>query len=250
VEELERVRHPDDFETVEKLMAALAPVTSAAFPVTLEEHGSAPERRIEEKGMPEPFGSVLRHVAEQLDRSLPPLFGTAKLGAEMAPLPGEPRMLVGDELLASADETRIAFAAGGALYSMPQGRRNIFGRRGTQLKVVVLGTLAHCRPGMSPPDPDGAIAAFREQLAHAGLDREELGQLVGALLAQDSKINLSQWMRAVRCTAARVGALFCTDIRPALAAVAREPYTCRDLIEFALGEPYLALRRALGISVG
>lgn len=249
-EELQRIRHPDDLEAVEQLMATLAAVTSAAFPVTLEEHGSAPGRRIDEKGLPEPFGAVVRFVAEQLDRPVPPLFGTGKLGAEMAPLPGEPRMLVGDELLASADETRIAFAAGGALYSMPPGRRNIFGRRGTQLKVVVLGTLAHCRPGMTPPDPDGAIAAFREQLERGELDREELGRLVGAVLVQDSKINLSQWMRAIRCTAARVGLLFCTDIRPALAAVAGEPHTCRDLIGFALGEPYLALRRALGISVG
>jgi uncharacterized protein YihD (DUF1040 family) len=167
----------------------------------------------------------------------------------MSPLPGEePRILIGAELLIARDETTVAFAVARALNAITAGRRNIFGRRGTDLKVAVLGTLSLCR-NIDPPDPDGSIKQFREAVAESGIDQKELTDLVDDLLVHDSKVNLSQWMRAVRCTAARVGLLFCADIRPPLATLSDDAYTMRDLTLFALDETYVELRRNLGISV-
>ena len=247
-EELGRIRHPDDRLSVENLMAELAHVMSIVMPVGLEQHGAA--QLLEQDALPARFVETVRYVEQHLGRSLPPLYVANGLALEMVPVPGdEPRVLLGPELLASEDQVVVAFATARLLTSILPGRVHILGRRGTELKVAVLGTLAYCRPTMKPPDPDGAIGRFREALEGVGHPREELARLVGDLLAKDSKINLSQWIRAVYCTAARVGLLFCADIRPALDGLRHEPHTIRDLTIFALDRAYTDLRRELGISV-
>jgi CheY-like chemotaxis protein len=248
-EELAKVQHQDDLSQVEKLVAALTPAMSSCLPITLEGLGTSEDRRVEPSDLPGLIGDIARYVSEKLDRPLPPFYVTEQLTTEMSPLPGEePRILIGAELLIARDETTVAFAVARALNAITAGRRNIFGRRGTDLKVAVLGTLSLCR-NIDPPDPDGSIKQFREAVAESGIDQKELTDLVDDLLVHDSKVNLSQWMRAVRCTAARVGLLFCADIRPPLATLSDDAYTMRDLTLFALDETYVELRRNLGISV-
>jgi len=248
--DLQQIRHADDLTSVENLMSALAPVMAEVLPVSLEHHGSSESQLLKPGQLFEPFWTTLSHVAEQLGQPIPPLYATDQLTAEMVPLPGaQARVLVGLQLLSSKDETAIAFTAARVLSSTTPGRLHIHGRRGTDLKVAVLATLAHCRPGVTPPDPDGAVARFGQAIGAKGLDRDQLEQLITDLLAQDSKVNLSQWMRAVYCTTARVGLLFCADIRPALDTLRYEPHAIRDLTTFALGQGYAQLREELGIAV-
>lgn len=249
-EAVQRVRHPDDLEAVERLMAAVSAVLSSVFPVQLEDHGSGEDRLLEEGALPEPFGATVRYVSQQLGVELPPLYTTDSLPDEMMPLPGaHARVLVGARLLVSTDESLVAFAAARALSSVESGRRDIYGRRGSDLKAAVLGTLSACRPQIQPPDPDGSIQRFREALEPAGIERSVVAELVDKLLAKDAKINLSQWIRAVRCTAGRIGLLLCADIKAPLDALQADPFTARDLFLFALSEDYAELRRSLGISV-
>ena len=95
------------------------------------------------------------------------------------------------------------------------------------------------------------IAGLRPRAFEVALGAFAYATLVPWSLAgfYEGTINLSQWLRAARCSAARVGLLFCADIRPGLEVVRKDRFVCRDLAVFALSDVYAELRADLGISV-
>ena len=246
---LDQVRHSDDLPVVEQLMGLLSPVLSSVFPVGADRLGSDDGRRIEGSAG-EALDDLLAYVSQQLGIDLPPLYWSDTLGAELAPLPAaELRLLVGTALLQPPSPSQAAFSAARALSCIGEGRRHIYGRRGAELKCALLSTLTLCREGFKVPDPAGEVAAFRQGIEASGLSVESLRKLIDRLLEQDKRIDLSQWMRAVRCTSARIGLLVCADLGAALRALHDDEATTRDLIDFALSGLYADLRQELGISV-
>jgi hypothetical protein len=102
---------------------------------------------------------------------------------------------------------------------------------------------------MNAPDPDGQLARFKTHLADSRLSQAELQAHLSTLTEKDNRINLSQWIRSVRCTAARVGLLTCGELKLALEALSNDDYIFRDLVGFALSETYDNLRQQLRLAV-
>jgi tetratricopeptide (TPR) repeat protein len=246
---LDGLRHPDDLPLVEQLMGLLSPVLSQVYPVSTGQFGGAEAQRIE-GGAGETLDGLLAYVEGQLGISLPPLYWSDSLARDLAPHPAEElRLMVGTGLQGASSEALVVFVAARALSCVGQGRRHIYGRRGAELKTAILATLVLCRPSMKIPDPDGEIQRFKAGIEESDVPAERLSELMTQLLAQDKRINLSQWVRAVRCTSARIGLLACADLGAALDALGEDAYTGNDLVSFALSEAYSELRQQLGISV-
>jgi hypothetical protein len=66
---------------------------------------------------------------------------------------------------------------------------------------------------------------------------------------RSNRLNLSAWMRGVRCSASRVGLLLGGDPRSALEVIGDDGHVRADLVDFALGPSYRRARRSLGLSV-
>ena len=71
------------------------------------------------------------------------------------------------------------------------------------------------------------------------------------LAGSQSTLNLSRYARAIARTADRIGLLLCNDLGVAVRIVMAggAPGAENDLIDFALGDAYLAARQALGLSI-
>ncbi len=240
---LEKLRHADDRSTVEALVACLSPLLSQLFPVSLEDVGSSEMELLAEIALPHPFSAVLKYVSQQLGTPIPPLYLSTSLKFQMVPLPSETGLLVvGHELVDSDDEARAAFVVARALSCMNQGRRHLFTRRSSELKQSILAILAFFWPETKIPDEQGQIARFQTALQASQVDKERLQSLVNQIVRQ-TKINLTEWRRAVHRTSARVGLLVCADPKAALQALEGEPEVAQDLVDFVLGETYANLRR-------
>jgi tetratricopeptide (TPR) repeat protein len=247
--QLKILRLPEDDENVESLMAHLSPLLSTHYPMVPEALGSGEDKQLEEDSLPARFTSAARYAARRLGTSLPPLYVSTTLGLEAMPFAEErERIAVGQELLDSTDEARIAFALARALSCLPRGRRHLFSRPVAELKEPVLATLALFRTSIGSSDTTSdRIAGWQEALRGLLATTSPLEELIGLLL-KDPKINLSAWRRAVRRTSARAALLVGADLGAALQAVAGEADIQQDLMDFVLGETYAELRRALSCS--
>ena len=160
----------------------------------------------------------------------------------MLPSPLErPALLLGEQLLRRDQLPELRFVAARALCALSPGRKHAMARSGSDLKIAFIGALTACRPQLSPADPGGQIAAFRARLQGAGGVLDRLGPLVDQLFGSGGKINLSEWMRAVRRSSARVALVVADDLEVALRVVADDQPTRLDLIDFALSERYASL---------
>ncbi|MCC6748078.1 MAG: response regulator [Deltaproteobacteria bacterium] len=245
---LDRLRDPSDSRSIEQIVALLSPMLCERFPLSATELGCRSDDLLDPQRLPEPFGATVRYVAKALELPLPRLYLSAYLPL-MVPVPdAQPQVLVSPEVLSSSSEEAIAFAAARAFSSLDLGRRHAFTRRGTDLKAAFLGALTYCRPELQVPDADGTIGRLREVMDSGLVDLASLRSRIDDLTARKEPINLSEWMRGVRRTGARVGLLVCTDV-PAAVAGAGDTGTQRDLEVFALGETYHQLQQTLGLSL-
>jgi CheY-like chemotaxis protein/tetratricopeptide (TPR) repeat protein len=248
---LERLRYPSDDPTIEGVMEILSPLVSRLLPVDLKAFGSNEANRLSPASIPQPLSSSLGYASQMLVTQVPKVYLGHTLGPEMIPFPSdEPALLVGRALLDSKDEAQCVFWAARAMSCLTLGRRHVFGRRASDLKVAVLSALSCHKPEMTFPDPDGKIARFQQALLSREIDLGRLAGLLDAVLAMETQLNLSEWMRGVRRTSARLGALVGSNLRVALDVLAGDPPTCSDLVDFALTETYCDLRAELGIALG
>lgn len=240
-------RHPSDEAATQEVVAELAEPLAELFNVD-ERLGIAAEP-IALAELPEPLRDSLIYASEQLGVPMPPIHRALQL-SRLAPRPGPAAaLLVGAEVLADGDQRRLAFGAARVFSCLAPGRREVFVRRATDLKVAFLGALTACRPGTKVPDADGQIARFRDLLLAHESRVSRLQVLLERLFGAGGKFNLSEWMRGVQRTSARVGVLVGGDLSAALALLAADAGTRDDLIDFALGADYANARRERGIAL-
>jgi tetratricopeptide (TPR) repeat protein len=245
---IESIRHPDDHPLVDELIGRLSPAISSLYTVSSQTFTSI-GGPLSGDDRAKPILEILDYVQRQLGMIAPPLHWSELLGEEMVPLPEQETCLLVGSRLVDASEAVVAFTAARALSCVSNGRRHVFGHRGAELKTAFLAALTLCRPKLKVPDPNRAIDRFRKELQGSGVSLEALQGPLSKLLTADAKINLSQWIRAVRCSAARIGLMVSGDLLVALRAVEGDDPVSQDLIDFALGETYADLRLKLGISV-
>jgi CheY-like chemotaxis protein/tetratricopeptide (TPR) repeat protein len=195
------LRHATDDEHTEQVLADLAPVLAGLIPIDARRLGIDLGTRLAPEHLPGAWPEALRYASEQLRVNLPALYvSTVRDG--MAPLPGGVSgVVVGSGLLEQRDVQQLVFCATRAFSCLVPGRREVFVRRGSDLKTAFLAAVTAHRPDVKIPDPDGLIAAFRDRLrgdaARAERVRGRLEQLFGS---GGGQLNLSEWMRGVKKT--------------------------------------------------
>ncbi|HET9622576.1 MAG TPA: hypothetical protein VFP84_14490, partial [Kofleriaceae bacterium] len=171
----------------------------------------------------------------------PRLWLDAGAGVRVAHTHGAPSLLVGEATIGRASPSELAFAVGKHLaYLRPE--------RFVALAVPTAARL------------DAALSAALAGDAALGLPRavlDALAELAPRLADRDPNA-IATWRAATDLTANRAGLVVANDLDAAVRAIATEGATLsglsvkdriRDLLAFAVSEPYFALRRHLGHAV-
>lgn len=253
---LERLRHPDDDPTMAALFHVLAPVIEQLDPLDLTALGVEQKEIIPRGHLPEGFASVMRYTAEQLAVELPNVSLHPELGADVQSAGSDPPLLLcGFEALELSDRFALMFLMGRALYRLGPGRRLAAWRSRRTLRDYLLAALSATFPDLKVPDAAGTVGYVREEIGRFGLEPAVKGA-VSALRKRASEergggtFNLADWQRGIQRSAERVGLLLCTDLPTALRVIAAQDRGAeRELVDFALGQAYTALRAELGLSV-
>lgn len=233
-EELDELRHPADGRLVEQVVVELTDVLCEAFPVPLEALGSGERWHVELEQLPEAVASTLAYAAELLAVDLPRLYISSTLAGVVPRPEREPALVIGESLLAQPDQRQLAFTAARAVSCLSVGRRHVFARSGTDLKTAFLAALSACQSGIPAADPSGAVARLRDRIKRDADRLHRLGESLHQLFAAGSRLNLSDWVRGVRRTSARIGLLACGDALTALQQCGADPTVMQDLVAFML----------------
>jgi len=204
--------------------------------------------------LPEPFTRTLAYVAHLLDVTIPPIYVRADFGAEIhvgATRP--PVLLVGPQALGTSDLLVLAFRLGRAMSYLSNGRATSGALPTSELKDHLGAALTLTHPGMRFSDPEGRVAQLRARLSGRATSlAHTLRPICDRLLAaQRERIHLGRFVTAMARTADRVGLLVCCDLPSAARIVGDEcaPGAEDDLIDFALGDAYVAARAELGLAI-
>ncbi|HEY3806888.1 MAG TPA: SIR2 family protein [Kofleriaceae bacterium] len=271
------VIHPRE----DKLVGAIFSSTLAALAATTAQpitaFGLAPETRTDLDRDPRPVSRIVKYVAGVLAIEPAPMVwmqeggdglrvaNTVGLGAERQRL--VPTLLVGAPLLGNNDERELAFEVGKRMaYLRPE--RFVTLAVGTLPKLESAFAAALLAGGARLTSHDGSTYApdgeEAQKLAQAlkrqvpGPLLEQVGELSRSLTGRVGNGLISTWRAATDLTANRVGLIVSNDLETAARSIATEGASLssmsvkerlRDLLAYAVSEPYFAVRRHLGLHV-
>jgi tetratricopeptide (TPR) repeat protein len=208
------------------------------------------------------FNNIYRDVATSLGWPEPPdlWHDPSRRGLAQGAL-DEPIVIAGDDLFGSGDERRIAFAVAKTLVLLEQPFYLIGIRSFADLQAFFMLALQLVHPDIEGLERDEAMAdAYREmEQSIVGERRERLDEAIDAATDADDEIDLGRWYEAVEDTANRVGLLFAGELNVARTHLeeADETFSQRSvdqrfraLADYARSDDHLALREALGLSIG
>ena len=249
---VEGLRHPHDDAALGTLLTEVFAVSTPEVPmVTL---GVGPADLVPAEGLPDPFARTLTYVAHLLAVAPPAVYVRRDFGEEIhvgAARP--PLLLVGPKALATPDLLRLAFRLGRALSYLWPGRALAGGLSSNDLKEHLGAALTLAHPGIRFEDPDGRVASLRARLSGRATSlAHTLRPHVDALInSPDGRVHLGRFVAGLARTADRVGLVACNDLPTAARIVDDEcaPGAEDELIDFALGETYLAIRARLGLAI-
>jgi CheY-like chemotaxis protein/tetratricopeptide (TPR) repeat protein len=249
---IDRIRHPDDDPDLTQLFARIFAVWQPPFDFAAL--GVKPDDALDAGMLPLSFGRVLAYCAHQLGVATPPVYRRSDFGSDAHVGAARPPILLAGPLaLALGDTTALAFRLGRALAFLLPGRAAVGALPARQLKQTLLATLMLASPSLRVDDTDGEIARLRAQISAAApsLPREVAPLCERLLAGSQSTLNLSRYARAIARTADRIGLVLCNDLSLAVRIVIAggAPGAENDLIDFALGDAYLAARQSLGLAV-
>ncbi|HEY3352915.1 MAG TPA: response regulator [Polyangia bacterium] len=249
----QRLRHPDDDPDLGDLFALLAPIIRELHPFTLGDLEVSELDRVLPAEVPDAFQRVLGYVCGLFGVAEPAIYRRADFGAEAHVGGTEPPvLLVGPEALGESDRAVLAFRLGRAATYLWPGRAAGGALPSRLLKGFLLGSMVLTVPGLTVEDPDGAVEALRQRLALLPPEvQARLRDLVARISREKTSLNLSRWARSLARSADRAGLLVCNDLCAAVRVVAQTGVRGAEdeLIDFALSEPYLEAREALGLAV-
>ena len=175
----------------------------------------------------------------------------------------KPGFIVGDDLLSSTHERKIAFTVAKQLFLFLEPFYLSSIRPMSDLQAFFLCAVALVRPETGLADQFANEKAYKAafKTLKKNVKSSELGELgacIKRLTADGDEVALGPWFEAIEDSANRVGLLFCDDLEVARQCLKREPHTVSQrsvaqrmdaLIDYSLSEKYLSLRPQLGIEV-
>ncbi len=254
-------------------LGAIASTT--AQPVTA--FGLSPDARTDLDRDGRPVSRIVKYVSGVLAIDPAPMVwmqeqgdglrvaNTVGLGADRQRL--VPSLLVGAPLLGKADERELAFEVGKRMaYLRPE--RFVTLAVGTLPKLESAFQAAVLASGVRINAHDGKVFDVQSEEAQklaAALQKQVPGPLLEQVGDLSSKLSgrvgnglISTWRAATDLTANRVGFIVSNDLEIAAKAIATEGASLssmsvkerlRDLLAYAVSEPYFQVRRHLGLHV-
>lgn len=168
-------------------------------------------------------------------------------------------MVVGDELLGSGVEKRIAFIVGKQLFLFLAPFYLAAIRSLSDLQTLFLLATILVKPELDYDKDEPSRQAFKEMKRH--VRHEALSRLehaVHKILTEQGDIDLARWVESVEDSANRVGFIYCDDLDVARDYLQNEPQRIsarsvdermRSLAAYAVSERYRTLRQELNIAV-
>jgi tetratricopeptide (TPR) repeat protein len=248
----------------------------AAQPITA--FGLTPETRADLDRDPRPVSRIVKYVAGVLAIDPTPMVwlqeggdglrvaNTVGLGSERGKL--VPSLLVGSPQLGKSDERELAFEVGKRMaYLRPERFVTLAVGTLPKLEAAFTASVLASRVRIAAHDgrPFGDAANDDAMKLASSLQK----QVPGPLLEQVAEISkslsgrlgnglVSNWRAATDLTANRVGFIVSNDFETAARAIATEGASLssmsvkerlRDLLAYAVSEPYFQVRRHLGLHI-
>jgi hypothetical protein len=261
---LELVFHADADALLTTLFALIEPAIVAARGQGFASLGYDPAFAVDAGEHPYPVSQTLHYAAGVMGVPLPMVFENANDASGLGFLHAEqPSIVLGSAaLMANASPQALAFVAGRHLaYFRPGFYVRQLVQSGTGLRSWLFAAIKMNVP-MFPVTPDlegpvrEAMAALERQLAPT--IRDHLARVVSKLIQSGAALDLKRWVQGVDLTADRVGFVLSHDLETAVEIVrasdesssALNPQArLKDLVLYAISEPYFKLRERLRIGV-
>jgi tetratricopeptide (TPR) repeat protein len=261
---LELVFHPDADPMLTSLFALIEPAIIASRGSTFAALGYDPRYAIDPATHPLPVAQTLHYAGGVLGMDLPPVFENPNDAAGLGFLHAEvPSIVLGSAALAAnAAPQALAFVAGRHLtYFRPGFYTRQLVASGTLLRAWLFAAIKTNVPQFPiAPDIEGAVreamTVLERHLTHELKD--PLARLVSKLVQSGAALDLKKWVQGVDLTADRAGFILSHDLETAVEIVRASeeassalppPARLKDLVLYAISEPYFTLRERLGIRV-
>jgi tetratricopeptide (TPR) repeat protein len=170
-----------------------------------------------------------------------------------------PSLLVGATHHGKADERELAFEVGKRLAYLRPERFATYAVQSIQkLEAAFQGALLAAGVGPEAPSDEAKKLAAAMKQSVPGAVLEQVAAMAGKLGERVSGSALVAWRGATDLTANRAGLILANDLASAAKAIATETATTssapvkdrlRELLSYAVSEPYFQVRRHLGLVV-
>ncbi len=271
------VIHPREDRHVGAIFSSTLGAIAGGTAQPITAFGLTPDGRADLDQDPRAVSRIVKYVGSVLAIDPVPMVWLQETGdglrvANTVGLAGDrgklvPTLLVGAQLLAKTDERELAFEVGKRMaYLRPE--RFVTLAVGTLPKLESAFAAAVLASGARLTGHDGlpfAPAGDEAQKMAEALQRqvpgpllEQVGELSVQLSGRVGNGLIASWRAATDLTANRVGLIVSNDLEVAARAIATEGASLssmpvkdrlRDLLAYAVSEPYFAVRRHLGTHV-
>jgi tetratricopeptide (TPR) repeat protein len=255
-----RLLRPERDETLERVLAEIAPAAVAVRLRDLERGGRAPKLADATRQNLAGTTTLVRSMvwtARLVAIPPPELHVLSEVDGEISPLPmAEPTAAASKTVTSGLDLAELAFLWGRVLSYFQDGHRLLVHYPAlTDVAKLLLAALAIA----NDEEPDEGLRplaeALEEELGAAALKR--LAKSAKAFRKKAARRRVERFVASVHACATRVGLLACGDIARAVSLVGRFPLRgdipaerqIADLRSFAISREYASLRERIGVSV-
>ena len=266
------VYHPLEDPRLSDLFALIWPMVAAREGRTHAHHQVARADRIEVTlQSPTGLARFLAHACQIFDAPVPDFFvrddetGAIVIDALVDKKSGDektmfPSVLAGKVALSDTNETSMKFRAGRAIArARPEHILGAVLPSASALRHAVYGAIRVADPSAEiPSDAESAVAAHASAIGRY-LPPSRLEQLksIAQRVRDHGDVDCRGWVQGLAYTATRAGFVLCDSLEVAAQILTREgddgsPITAkeriRDLVGYSVSEPYLRLRKAVGLA--
>lgn len=262
---LEYVFHADADPMLTSLFALIEPAIVATRGESFERLGYHPDYAVDPETHAAPVTQTLGYAAGVTGIPLPLIFENTNDPSGLGFLHAQvPSIVLGAAALgAQATPQALAFVVGRHLaYFRPGFYVRHLVQSGTMLRAWLFAAMRTNVPQFPvSPDIEGpvreALAALERHLAPQL--RDHLSRIVSKLIQSGAALDLKKWVQGVDLTADRIGFVLAHDLETAVEIVRASDDSSsslppqarlKDLVLYAISEPYFRLRERLGITIG
>jgi serine/threonine protein kinase/lipopolysaccharide biosynthesis regulator YciM len=255
---LECLAHPDADPALTSIFALIEPAIVAQRSQRFE---ALHRHAIDVTRHPCTIGQTLEYAASVLGMELPPVFANESVAGGLSFLHAQkPSIVLGRAALNDHVPPQVtAFLAARHLtYHRPGYYTRQLVSTGTALKAWLSAAIKLNAPQFPvSADIEGpvreAVSSLEQYLTREARDR--LSAIVSKLLQSGRALDLRKWVTGVDVTADRVGFVLCHDLPTAVEIVravdegVAPQQRLKELVLFAISEPYFQIRERLGITI-